>query len=224
MEPKSISKSAPRSYRSTLRQQQAEATRSRVLAAAAELFATDGYARTTLAKIAAAAGVSAETVQGQGPKGALLIATIEYAGFGVAGEKNVFNLDVGRHLLAIDDLDEALDYVADTATDIHQRTAPLAPALYGGASADDELERYMDDLFASIKLQFRRILEVLRDRGWLRVDVPFDELLETMVVVCSVDTYLRVTQRGGWSVDTYRSWCRRILAETVFHSRKPETE
>ena len=74
----------------------------RILAAAAELFADAGYARTTLAKIAAAAGVSAETVQGQGPKAALLIAAIEYAAFGVAGEENVFNLDVGRRLLAID--------------------------------------------------------------------------------------------------------------------------
>src|ERR1700754_3430673 len=76
--PKSISSGAPRAYRSQLRQQQAEATRSRVLAAAAELFAAEGYARTTLAKIAAAAGVSAETVQGQGPKAALLMATIDH--------------------------------------------------------------------------------------------------------------------------------------------------
>lgn len=201
-----------------MRQQQAEATRARVLAAATELFSTDGYARTTLAKIAAAAGVSAETVQGQGPKAALLIAAIEYAGFGVTGEEDVFNLDVGRRLLSIDDLEEALDYVAGTATDIHQRTAPLAPALFGGANADAELERYMDDLFASIKLQFRRILDVMRDRGWLRADVPFEELHETIVVVCSVETYLRIVHRDGWSVDAYRAWCRRMLAETVFVS------
>ena len=212
---KSISKAAPRSYRSTLRQQQAEATRARIFGAAAELFAREGYARTTLAKIAAAAGVSAETVQGQGPKAALLIAAIEYAGFGVVGEENVLNLDVGRRLLTIDDLDEALDYVAETATDIHQRTAPLAPALFGGADADDELERYLDRLLASIKLQMHRILDVLRDRGWLRTDVPFDELVETAVVVCGVETYLRITHRDGQSVDTYRRWCRRMLAETV---------
>ena len=72
--PKSITAKAARSYRSELRQQQAESTRLRILDAAAELFADAGYARTTLAKIAAAAGVSAETVQGQGPKAALLIA------------------------------------------------------------------------------------------------------------------------------------------------------
>ena len=91
--PESIS-TKTRNYRSELRQQQAEQTRSRVVEAAAELFAADGYARTTLAKIAAAAGVSAETVQGQGPKAALLIAAIEYAGLGVSGEENILNLAI----------------------------------------------------------------------------------------------------------------------------------
>src|ERR1700751_1184408 len=102
MAPKSISPRTPRSYRSELRQQQAEATRARIMGAAAKLFAADGYARTTLAKIALEAGVSAETVQGQGPKAALLIAAIEYAGWGVSGEENIFNLEVGRKLIAID--------------------------------------------------------------------------------------------------------------------------
>jgi AcrR family transcriptional regulator len=216
--PKSISARAPRAYQSQLRQQQAEATRSRVLAAAAELFAADGFTRTTLAKIAAAAGVSAETVQGQGPKAALLIAAIEYAAFGVAGEENVFNLDVGRRLLAVDDSDEAVNFMVEAVRDIHERTSRLATALLGGANADPELERYQDDLLASINLQLRRILDAFHDRGWIRVDVPFDELVETAAVVCSVDTYLRFTHRDGWSVDAYCAWCRRMLTETVFVS------
>ena len=112
MTPQSISGKTPRSYRSTLRQQQAEQTRPRVVAAAAELFAADGYARTTLAKIAAAAGVSAETVQGQGPKAALMIAAVEYAAFGVSGEENVLDLDVGRRMLAVDDRTAAADALA----------------------------------------------------------------------------------------------------------------
>src|ERR1700743_3687704 len=102
MPPQSIS-AKTRMYKSELRQQQAEQTRSRVVAAAAELFAADGYARTTLAKIAAAAGVSAETVQGQGPKAALLIAAAEFVGVGVSDEENILDLDVGRQLIAIDD-------------------------------------------------------------------------------------------------------------------------
>jgi AcrR family transcriptional regulator len=187
-----------------------------VVAAAAELFAADGYARTTLAKIAAAAGVSAETVQGQGPKAALLIAAVEFAGVGVSDEENILNLDVGRQLTAVDDPPEALDFVASVVTDVHTRTAKLAPALFGGANSDPELDRYLEDFIAGINAQVRRVLEIFRDRGWLRVDVPFDELVETAAVVCSVETYLRITQRDRWSAEAYRAWCRRMLAETVF--------
>lgn len=218
MPPKSISSKASRSYNSQLRQQQAEATRSRILDAAAELFAADGYTRTTLARIAATAGVSAETVQGQGPKATLLISAIDYAAFGVVGERDIFNLDVGRRMLAIDNYDEALDAMVEAVTEVLERSAPLARALLGGVGTDPELERYLEDLLANIKLQNRRVLEAYRERGLIRSDVPFDEVVETSVVVCSVDTYLQITHRGGWSVDAYRSWCRRMLAETVFAS------
>ena len=205
-----------RTYRSELRQQQAEQTRARILAAAAELFAADGYARTTLAKIAAAAGVSVETVQGHGPKAALLIAAAEVAGVGVSGEDSILDVEIGRRMIAVDDPQAALDFVSMAASDIHRRTARLAPALFGGANSDPELDQYLDDFVAGINRQVRRVLEVYRDRGWLRGDVPFDELVETAAVVCSVETYLRMTRRDGWSAEAYQAWCRRMLAETVF--------
>src|SRR6201992_892076 len=215
MSPQSISAKS-RAYRSELRQKQAELTRSQVVAAAAELFAAEGYARTTLAKIAAAAGVSVETVQGHGPKAALLIAAAEVAGVGVSGEDSILDVEIGRRMSAVDDPQAALDFVSMAATDIHRRTARLAPALFGGANSDPELDQYLDDFVAGINRQVRRGLEVYRDRGWLRGDVPFDELVETAAVVCSVETYLRMTRRDGWSAEAYRAWCRRMLAETVF--------
>jgi AcrR family transcriptional regulator len=219
MAPQSISAQATRSgrvYRSELRQQQAEQTRSRVVAAAAELFAGHGYARTTLSKIADAAGVSPETVQGHGPKAALMIAAIEYAAFGVSGEEDVFKLEVGRRFLAAPDRDAALDYLAAVQTEAHERTAHLARALFGGAGADPELDRYLADFIAGIDTQMRRVLGVCRDRGWLRDDMPFDEVVETGGVICSVETYLRITHRDGWNAARYRKWLRRMLAETVF--------
>ena len=51
-----------RSYRSPRRQEQAAATRRSVLRAARDLFTRDGYAATTVTAIAAAAGVSLDTV------------------------------------------------------------------------------------------------------------------------------------------------------------------
>lgn len=215
MSPQSISKKAPRTYRSELRQQQAEQTRSRVAAAAAELFAADGYARTTVAKIAAAAGVSSETVQGLGPKAALFIAAIQHTGVGVIGEENVLNLEVGRRILDIDTFEEAIDFVVDTHVEVHERTALLAQALLGAAASDPELDRYLVDFMAGVTSQFRRTLDVYRGRGWLRDDVPFDELVETAAVLGGVETYLRLVHRDGWSIAAYRRWIRRMLVETV---------
>ena len=186
-----------------------------MIEAAAELFAAEGYARTTLTKIAAAAGVSAETVQGQGAKARLLIAAIEYAGVGVSGEENLLNLDIGRRLIAIDDPLESLDFVASMATDVHERSARLAPALFGGATSDPELDRYLSEFIAGINGQVRRVLEIYRDREWLRNDVPFEELVETAAVLSSVEIYLRMAHRDGWSVDAYQRWFRRTLKEAI---------
>lgn len=219
MAPQSISKAnarSPRVYRSELRQRQAEQTRSRVVAAASELFADHGYARTTLAKIAEAAGVSPETVQGHGPKAALLIAAVEFAAFGVSGEENILNLDEGRRFLACENPQQGLDHLAEIQTDVHQRTAHIAPALMGAANSDAELSEYVNTLRASINQNFRRVLEVARDRDWLREDVPFDELVETLAIIGSNDGYLRVTQGSGWTADRYRAWYRRMLAENIF--------
>lgn len=187
-----------------------------MLAVAGELFAADGYAATSLAKIAAAAGVSAQTVHLQGPKAALMIAAMEYAAVGVAGEENLFNVELGRALLAIDDYDETLEFTAAELTSAHERTAALALALIGGAGSDPTLARYLKDLNASLNRQIERGLSVYRDRGWLRCDVSFDELVETMAVLSSVETFLRITHYDGRSVTAYKTWLRRMLAETVF--------
>lgn len=218
MAPKSIAgarSQQTRGYRSDLRKQQAEQTRERIVAAAAELFAADGYARTTLAKIAAAAGVSTETVQGHGPKAALMVAAMEYVTFGVSGEENFLELEMGRRYLAIDDLDEAVDYLVSIQTELHERGAAVAQALIGAAAADPELDRYLNQLFAGVTAQNRRVLTVARDRGWVRDDVPFDELVATSAVLSGVDTFLRVTRRDGWSVPRYRAWLRRMMVENI---------
>jgi len=147
---------------------------------------------------------------------ALLIAANEYAAVGVSGEENILNLDAGRALLAVHDRDEALNAAIAFTTGVHEPSAHLTSAVIAAASSDAELDRYLTDLLASITLQIRRILEVYRDRAWIRSDVTFDEVVETAAVLVSVDTYLRITHRDGWSVAAYQSWLRRMLAETVF--------
>lgn len=179
------------------------------------MFASQGYAGTTLAKIAVRAGVSAETVQGHGPKAALLISAIETQAVGVSGEENILNLDLGRELVAAQTPDEAIDVLVATQCDVHNRSARLAEALIGAAHADAELDRYRRELVAGVTLQWRRICTTYRDRGWIRDDVPFDELVESSSALGSIEMYLRLTSQG-WDIETYRRWARRMLVETVF--------
>ena len=138
-------KSISRVYRSELRQQQAAQTRSKVVAAAAELFATLGYAGTTFAKIAAAAGVSAQTVQAHGPKAALLKAAAEYVTLGEPDKDDVFDLELGQRLLAAGDRDEAFSSMISVLSDMYGRGASLWLALAGAATMDPELGRYHAD-------------------------------------------------------------------------------
>lgn len=208
--------SQTRRYRSDLRRQQAELTRERIVTAAAELFAAEGYARTTLTKIAAAAGVSAETVQLYGPKAALMVAAVEYVAFGVSGEQNILDMEFGHRFVALDSSEEAIDFLVSEQTEVHQRSAGLSLALIGAAASDPELDRYLTELLAGVVSQVRRLLAVCRDRGWLRDDLPFDEVVASAAVLSGVDTFLRVTRRDGWSVRRYRVWLRRMLVETVF--------
>lgn len=168
-----------------------------------------------MARIAAAAGVSAETVQGMGPKAALMIAAVEDAAFGVTGDHNILDLEYGRRFLAIDDVDDAVDYFVAAQTTVHERTAQLSLALMAGAGADTVLDTYLTELIAGVGRQIRRVVDALKDRGWVRTDVPYDEVVETAVVLASVETFLRFTNRDGHSVDAFRSWLRRMIRETV---------
>lgn len=188
----------------------------RIVAAAAELFGALGYVRTTLSKIAEAADVSIETVQAQGSKAELIIAAVEYAAVGVSGEESILDVDFGRAFLAIADRDEAIDFLATEQTAIHERSAPAVRALFGAAANDPGLDRYLGALLAGVAGQVRRVLEICAARGWLRTDIDFDELVGTAVVITSVDTYFRLVDREGWTVDAFRAWLRRVLAETTF--------
>lgn len=210
---------APRAYRSALRERQAADTRKRVVAAAAELFAALGYRQTTLAKVAEAAGVSVETVQAQGPKAALMINAVEFTAFGHIGDVSILDMDVGRRFAAIADRDEAIAFFVEEQTAVHERSALITRALFGAAASDPELDTYLGELLAGVSRQIRRLLEVCREREWLRSDVEFGELVATTVVIASVETYFRLVHREGWTGDAFREWFRRMLRESVFHGR-----
>lgn len=209
-------RSAARPYRSAVRRQQAAATRRRVVEAAAELFGTRGYRGTTFAQLARRAGVSVETVRKQGSKAELLQAALELVSFGVEGETDVLDTDLGRRLAAIPDPDRLADALGEGMLAVNAPSAGLWTTVVGAAQGDPEVAAFRDHMLGLVRRQVEHVLRNLADRGWLRDDVPFDDLVEAFCVVTSVESYVRFVQVDGRSEAAYAAFVARTVRETIF--------
>jgi AcrR family transcriptional regulator len=204
----------PRAYQSELRQRQASETRERVVAAAASLFSELGYPGTTLAKIAERAQVSVETVQKSGPKSALIRAAVEYTSFGIEGDRDVLDLDVGQAFLALTNRKQVAPLAAATMRRINSGSAGVWMALTCAAHGDPELRATFLEFLDAIRRQNERMIALFRDRGWTRTDLPFDENVDTWLVLSSVETYVRL-RASGRSDDEYAAWLQRMVERTL---------
>jgi AcrR family transcriptional regulator len=204
-----------RPYRSELRERQAAQTRHRVVEAAVRLFSRQGYSATTFAQIAAEAGVSVETVQKHGPKTALLQSAGELASFGVDAPADIFDTEIGRAILRVQDGEEFAEVIAESMLVVNPPSAGIWRTVVGAAQGDADLARYQAELLSSIRVQVAKVLGHADEQGWLRRDVPFDDLVETMCIITSVDAYIRFVEFDGGSTDAYKAFVIRMLRETV---------
>jgi AcrR family transcriptional regulator len=204
-----------RRYRSELRQRQAAETRLRVVAAAVELFSRQGYQATTFAQLANEAGVSVETVQRHGPKSALLQAAPELASFGVEGETDLLATDLGKAMLQVRDTAELATLIGNAMLAINAPSAGLWVAVASAAQGDEELRGYHAENLALLRRQVEHVFRVFAERGWLREDVPFDDLVEAFCVITGVETYVRFVRLDGKPDDAYTAFVTRTVRETI---------
>ena len=207
-----------RPYRSDLRQRQAAETRLRVVEAAVALFGRQGYPATTFAQLAEEAGVSVKTVQEHGPKSALLQAAVELASFGVEGETDFFATELGQAILQVRDPGEMAFMTGEAMLAINAPSAGLWMTTVGASQGDEELRGFHAEMLALIRRQVEHVLQYVDDRGWLRSDVPFDDLVEAFCVITCVETYVRFVQHDGKSPEEYKTFVARIVRETVLTS------
>ena len=204
-----------RPYRSDLRQRQAAETRLRVVEAALTLFGRQGYRSTTFAQLAEEAGVSVKTVQEHGPKSALLQAAVELASFGVEGETDFFATDIGEAMLQVRDPDELATMIGEAMVAINTPSAGVWMTVVGAAHGDAEISGYHANMLALIRGQVANILRYIDTHGWLRGDVPFDDLVEAFCILTCVETFVRFVQQDGKSPDEYQAFVARTVRETI---------
>jgi len=204
-----------RAYDASGRRAQARANRARVLDAARALFVAQGYARTSVAQIAAAAGVSAPTVFSGGTKATLLKEAVETALVGDVEAPALHERPAMRHVHAGGDAPEVLRRLAALIADRAPSVSPVAVVLYAAADTDPEIAdvaRVFDDQrLAGADLLAGTVTDRLGDADPDRRAAVRD----TIWTMTSPRLYELLVVQRGWSLDRYRDWIERALLALV---------
>ena len=215
---------ATRPYRSTLRQEHAEQTRRRILAAAAAVFSSRGYASASLADIATSAGVSVESVKVHGPKRALLLAAFELT-FG--GESSLAERPEVAAIAALDDADRMLAELIPFIAAANARTAGLWSTFTAAARDDDTVAAVLAELLERRHADYGLMVGLLAERGIAEVaaldDTGRRELADALSFVMSPEGYQQLVGESGWSFEHYTRWLSGTVRLLVTAERAAST-
>ena len=197
----------PRRYTSPRRKAQAEATRAEILRAAQRLLERDGYAATTVAAVAAEAGVALKTVYvAFGTKGGLLRALWNVLLRGDADDVPMGERPWYRELLAESDPRARLDRMAAGSRAVKDRAGPLMAVIRDGAAVDDDVAA----LWARIEHEFRELLvpvaRTFAEEGVLRPGLDGERAADVLWALNHPDVWRLLVRVRGWSADEYEIW------------------
>ena len=196
-----------RRYDSPRRREQAEATRAAILEAAQRLFERDGYATTTMAAIAAEAGVALKTVYlAFETKAGLLRALWHLRLRGDGGDVPMPERPWFRDTLADPDPRARLDRMARQSRAVKDRAGALMGVIRDAAAVDADAA----DLWGRIEAEFHGLLEPLAAtfaaEGSLRSGLDAARATDLLWMLNHPDLWRLLVAGRGWSPDEYESW------------------
>ncbi|MFJ1916224.1 TetR/AcrR family transcriptional regulator [Streptomyces sp. NPDC088147] len=198
-----------RPYRSSVRDQAAELTRTAILDAAERLFAEHGYARITVARVAEAADVAVNTVYAAfGTKAGLVVALMER---GAAEPAIARALD--RVSTAADGTEAVRWAVRGTGETVRRHVRTMT-VLYDNETADPliaEAARRADDL---ARARLAEISGRLAELDALRDGIGCAEAADILWYYLSPCSWRRL-RRMGWSRQRAEEWLAGQLATTL---------
>jgi AcrR family transcriptional regulator len=209
----------PRPYNSPRRREQAAATRREILEAAQRLFESHGYAATTMAAIAAEAGVALKTVYvAFETKSGVLRALWHLLLRGDEADVPMGERPWYRDVLDEPDPERQLRLTARTSREVKTRAAGLMKVIRGAAPGDPDI----DALWSRIQRDFyeiqRPIVEALHARGSLRPELDVGRATDILWTLNHPDVWHLLVGERGWSAEEYEQWfadaiCSQLLRE-----------
>jgi AcrR family transcriptional regulator len=197
---------APRRYRSALRAELAERTRSAVVQAALAEFLEQGWAGATIDRIASRAGVSRPTVFAVGSKAALLKLARDRA---IAGDDDPRGIAARPDFAAIaaaPDAEGALRAFAAVSAGIVQRFAALDEVVRQGAGTDADVAALLEVSERERLTAARGVVRTVAAKGPLRPGLDEVAAADVLWLFMAPDQYLRLTRDRRWSRRRFARW------------------
>lgn len=196
-----------RPYVSVVRTRAAVETRRRILDAARSLFLAQGYALTTMAAVAAEAGVAVDTVYtAVGRKPQLLRLLLETA---ISGGDEAVAAEDRAYVQAIraepDAAAKLTLYAAAIAT-LMPRLAPVVRVCVEAGPSAPEVAQVWHEISERRAANMRLFAAELAATGRLRPDLAQDDVADTLWVMNSTEVFDLLVGQRGWSIGRYESW------------------
>jgi AcrR family transcriptional regulator len=210
------SRARRRRYHSPAREEQARRTRSRIIDVAAERFATDGYAATTIRSIATQARVAVPTVElAFGTKARLLKAAIDAATAGDEDPVPMLSRPWVTTLRATSDPVAALDVFAGVLTDSAHRAAALTLAALEAARDDADIAATAAQLLRQRHVMATWLVDRLLERTDLREQISREDSIDTVWLLMDPAVFCRLTRDRRWTTTRFRSWFTDSVARVL---------
>ncbi len=200
-------KGPKRGYHSPRRIEQAAATREAILGAARELFVGNGYVATTIAAIAARAGVSVDTIYATaGRKPALLRELVETAISGTGQAVPAEQRDYVLKVRAAPTARAKITVYAHAIAAIQERLAPVFVVLRTAAATDSECASLWTEIAQRRAANMRMFAADLRGTGELRDDLSDDQVADVIWSMNSAEYWVLLIQERGWRPAQFADW------------------
>jgi AcrR family transcriptional regulator len=197
------------------RRERSRATHWKIVEAAHRLFTSQGYAPTTMAEVAEAAGVAVQTVYFVfHTKAALLARAIDFAVMGKESPSPPEEQPWYRAMRDAPGIDDALRYLVTGVGDIMPRVIPLN--LAARASDDPELAHLMAESEAWRADGFRAIIEILLAKAPLRKGLDRERATHLLLLYVGEDVYHVLVDTYGWRHDDWVDWTVVTLLHQLF--------
>jgi AcrR family transcriptional regulator len=208
-----------RRYESPRRREQAAATRRQILEAAQRLFERQGYAATTMAAIAAEAGVALKTVYvAFETKSGLLRALWHLLLRGDEEDAPVADRRWYQDVLEEPDPDRLVRLTARNSRAVKERAGALMGVIRSAASTDADIAQLWARIQADFHDNQRGIVEALHARRALRPGLGVARAADVLWTLNHPDLWLLLVGERGWTPAQWERWFADVVRSQLLVS------